>query len=74
MLILSRRIGESLVIGDDISITVLRVKGNQVRLGISAPKSIAVQREELSERIKPDATAAASPLVGQPGDADGHGR
>lgn len=53
MLILSRRVGESVVIGEDISITVLRVKGNQVRLGVNAPKSIAVQREELSERIKP---------------------
>jgi carbon storage regulator len=62
MLILSRRVGESVVIGEDISITVLRVKGNQVRLGVNAPKSIAVQREEVSERSKPDAgTAPALP-------------
>ena len=62
MLILSRRVGESVMIGDDVSITVLRVKGNQVRLGVNAPKSVAVQREEISERIKPDVTAAAGQL------------
>jgi carbon storage regulator len=59
MLILSRRVGESVIIGEDISITVLRVKGNQVRLGVNAPKSIAVQREEISERIKPEVVGAA---------------
>lgn len=59
MLIISRRVGESVVIGEDVLITVLRVKGNQVRLGVNAPKSIAVQREEISERNKPDAPAAA---------------
>lgn len=52
MLILTRRVGETLMIGDNISVTVLGVKGNQVRLGINAPKDIAVHREEIFERIR----------------------
>lgn len=52
MLILTRRIGEVLRIGDDVSITVLGIKGNQVRLGIDAPKDVAVHREEIYQRIK----------------------
>ncbi len=52
MLILTRRIGETLNIGDEIQITVLGVKGNQVRLGINAPKDVPVHREEIYERIK----------------------
>lgn len=52
MLILTRRIGENLRIGDDVVVTVLGVKGNQVRLGVEAPKSIPVHREEIFERIK----------------------
>jgi len=55
MLILTRRSNESVVVGDDIKITVLGIKGNQVRLGIDAPKSIAVHREEIYKRIQGEA-------------------
>ncbi len=52
MLILTRRVGESLMVGDDITITVLGVKGNQVRIGVNAPKDVAVHREEIYNRIQ----------------------
>jgi len=52
MLILTRRVGETVVIGDDVTVTVLGVKGNQVRLGVNAPREVAVHREEIFERIK----------------------
>ncbi len=54
MLILTRRVGESVMIGEDVTITVLRVKGTQVRLGVTAPRTVSVQREEISGRIKPE--------------------
>ena len=52
MLILTRRVGETLVVGDDITVTVLGVKGNQVRLGVNAPKDVSVHREEIYQRIQ----------------------
>jgi carbon storage regulator len=63
LLILTRRVGETVCIGDDVTLTVLGVKGNQVRVGINAPKNVAVHREEIYERIQrgqehaPDADA-----------------
>lgn len=51
MLILTRKVGESVLIGDDISITVLSVRGNQVKLGVQAPKEVSVHREEIYQRI-----------------------
>ena len=55
MLILTRRVGETVMIGNDVTVTVLGVKGNQVRVGVNAPKEIAVHREEIYERIKREA-------------------
>ena len=52
MLILTRRVGETVVIGNDVTVTVLGVKGNQVRLGVNAPREVAVHREEIYERIQ----------------------
>jgi carbon storage regulator len=57
MLILTRRVGETVVIGDDVTVTVLGVKGNQVRLGVNAPKEVAVHREEIYDRIKREQAA-----------------
>ncbi|TNF92036.1 MAG: carbon storage regulator [Gammaproteobacteria bacterium] len=60
MLILTRRVGETLMIGDNVSVTVLRVKGNQVRLGVNAPKDVSVHREEIYDRIKREQNQAST--------------
>ena len=60
MLILTRRAGETVMIGSDVTITVLGVKGNQVRIGINAPKDVAVHREEIYERIQSEKSAEAA--------------
>lgn len=59
MLILTRRVGETIVIGDDVTVTVLGVKGNQVRLGVNAPRDLPVHREEIYERIQQENQAVA---------------
>lgn len=64
MLILTRRVGETLVIGDNVTVTVLGVKGNQVRIGVNAPKDVAVHREEIYERIKREKETAVQPPLG----------
>jgi carbon storage regulator len=61
MLILTRRVGETVIIGEEVSITILGVKGNQVRVGINAPKNVAVHREEIFERIKSEGSADNPP-------------
>jgi carbon storage regulator len=65
MLILTRRAGETVMIGSDITITVLGVKGNQVRIGINAPKEVAVHREEIYERIQSEKSGTAIAKDGQ---------
>ena len=64
MLILTRRVGETLMIGDQVTVTVLGVKGNQVRIGINAPKDVSVHREEIYQRIRRD----DDPAEGQQGE------
>ena len=71
MLILTRRVGEVVMIGNDVTVTVLGVKGNQVRIGVNAPRDVAVHREEIFERIKREEQEDGSPRSAKPG--DGHG-
>tara|TARA_B100000780_G_C20914197_1_gene364051 strand:+ start:319 stop:516 length:198 start_codon:yes stop_codon:yes gene_type:complete len=56
MLILTRRVGETLMVGDEVTVTVLGVKGNQVRIGVNAPRDVAVHREEIYQRIQEEQT------------------
>jgi carbon storage regulator len=63
VLILTRRVDETLMIGDDVTVTVLGVKGNQVRLGVNAPREVAVHREEIFVRIQDERTGAAEGRV-----------
>ena len=63
MLILTRRVGETLMIGDQVTVTVLGVKGNQVRIGINAPKDLAVHREEIFQRIRKEQEGGGEGVV-----------
>lgn len=71
MLILTRRVGETVMIGDEITVTVLGVKGNQVRVGVNAPKSVAVHRQEIFERIQREKDEAPALPADAPPDAVG---
>lgn len=68
MLILTRRVGESLIIGDDVTITVLGVKGNQVRIGVDAPRDVAVHREEILDRPRLDRPGKDTQSMGEQAD------
>lgn len=61
MLILTRRVGETLMVGDEVTVTVLGVKGNQVRIGVNAPKEVAVHREEIYKRIQQELNGEVEP-------------
>ena len=67
MLILTRRVGETLMIGEQVTVTVLGVKGNQVRIGINAPKDVAVHREEIFQRIKHEQPGEGGSVAGSSG-------
>ena len=72
MLILTRRVGETVMIGHDVTVTVLGVKGNQVRVGVNAPKSVAVHREEIYERIKREEQGGGQTSPNGNGNGAGH--
>ena len=65
MLILTRRVGESIMIGDNVTVTVLGVKGNQVRIGVNAPKEVAVHREEIYEKIRAENSGDDAPTASE---------
>jgi len=67
MLILTRRVGETLMVGDDVTVTVLGVKGNQVRIGVNAPKDVAVHREEIYDRIRKENEGGDAGKNNEPG-------
>ena len=71
MLILTRRVGEVVMIGNDVTVTVLGVKGNQVRIGVNAPRDVAVHREEIFERIKREEQDGESADPARPGNGQG---
>ena len=60
MLILTRKVGESVVIGDDVTVTVMAIKGNQIRLGVNAPRDMAVHREEIYQQLQNGGTGAGT--------------
>lgn len=64
MLILTRRVGETLMVGDEVTVTVLGVKGNQVRIGVNAPKEVSVHREEIYMRIQAEKNGAGADRSG----------
>ncbi len=68
MLILTRRVGEAVVIDEEVTVTVLGVKGNQVRIGVNAPKSVSVHREEIFERIKNERSSSGNSALAADGD------
>ncbi len=71
MLILTRRVGEAVMIGNEVTVTILGVKGNQVRVGVNAPRDVAVHREEIFERIKREDQAGDSDQPSKPGNGRG---
>jgi len=73
MLILTRRVGETVMIGNDVTVTILGVKGNQVRVGVNAPRDVAVHREEIFERIKREEQDGSDSTSARPGPARSNG-